>query len=72
MKRIAILVIASTSSPLYVHYIRTYWSALIHHTRVHRPHIDVFLDNHAIGTVRHHCTSHDTYAFIGSALALKR
>ena len=43
MKRIAILVIASTSRPIYVHYIKTYWAALIQHLNATRPHIDVFL-----------------------------
>jgi len=43
MKRIAILVIAATTKPLYVHYIKTYWSALIEHTNAQNPNIDVFL-----------------------------
>ena len=43
MKRIAILVIAASNRPLYVHYIKTYWTALIRHLGVTRPHIDVFL-----------------------------
>lgn len=42
MKRIAILVIADTSLPVYIHYIESYWTELIHHTR-NIPHIDVFL-----------------------------
>ncbi|MGB5705778.1 MAG: hypothetical protein WBM41_03035 [Arenicellales bacterium] len=43
MKKIAILVIAATNQPLYVHYIHTQWTQLIQHTRKHTPHIDVFL-----------------------------
>lgn len=43
MKKIAILVIASTKQPVYVHYIRAYWAELIRHTQAHWPHIDVFL-----------------------------
>jgi len=43
MKKIAILVIAATSQPLYVHYIKTYWTSLIRHLGITRPHIDVFL-----------------------------
>lgn len=43
MKRIAILVIAANSKPLYVHYINTYWANLIKHTNAHTPNIDVFL-----------------------------
>jgi len=43
MKKIAILVIAATSRPIYVHYIKNYWTALIRHLKATRPHIDVFL-----------------------------
>jgi len=43
IKKIAILVIAATNQPLYVHYIKTYWTALIRHLATTRPHIDVFL-----------------------------
>jgi len=43
MKRIAILVIAATTQPVYVHYIRTYWTELIRHLKAAKPHIDVFL-----------------------------
>ncbi|MEO0367409.1 MAG: hypothetical protein AAF197_01340, partial [Pseudomonadota bacterium] len=43
MKKIAILVIASTSTPLYVHYIKNYWAEVIRYTKTFTPHIDVFL-----------------------------
>jgi hypothetical protein len=43
MKRIAILVIAATTQPVYVHYIKTYWTELIRHLKAAKPHIDVFL-----------------------------
>lgn len=43
MKRIAILVIAATNQPVYVHYIKTYWTELIRYLKLTRPHIDVFL-----------------------------
>jgi len=43
LKRIAILVIAATTQPVYVQYIRTYWTELIRHLKVAKPHIDVFL-----------------------------
>jgi hypothetical protein len=43
MKKIAILVIAAVNQPLYIHYIRTYWTALISYLKVESPHIDVFL-----------------------------
>ncbi len=43
MKRIAILVIAATHQPLYVHYINHYWSDFIAYTNAHTPHIRVFL-----------------------------
>jgi hypothetical protein len=33
MKRIAILVIAATTQPVYVHYISTYWTELIRHVK---------------------------------------
>ena len=43
MRRIAILVIAATDQPVYVHYINHYWSDLIAYTNAHTPHIRVFL-----------------------------
>lgn len=43
MKRIAILVIAATNQDVYIHYIKTYWTELIRHLKVSRPHIDVYL-----------------------------
>ena len=43
MKRIAILVIAATNQPVYVHYLKTYWAELIRHTNREKPNIDVFL-----------------------------
>jgi len=43
MKKIAILVIAATNQPVYIHYIKTYWTSLIRHLGTTRPHIDVFL-----------------------------
>jgi hypothetical protein len=43
MKRIAILVIASTKQPLYIHYIKTYWAELIRRTNTEKSNIDVFL-----------------------------
>lgn len=43
MKRIAILVIAATTKPLYEHYIKTYWSDLIKFTNAEKPNVDVFL-----------------------------
>lgn len=43
MKRIAILVIAATNQPVYLHYIKTYWTELIRHSKLTTPHIDVFL-----------------------------
>ena len=43
MRRIAILVIGATNQPLYVHYIRTYWTELISYLSAKKPHIDVFL-----------------------------
>jgi hypothetical protein len=43
MKRIAILAIAATTQPVYVHYIDHYWSDLIAYTNAHTPHIRVFL-----------------------------
>lgn len=43
MKRIAILVIAATTQPVYVHYINHYWSEFIAYTNAHTPHIRVFL-----------------------------
>ena len=38
-----ILVIASTNTPLYIHYIKTYWTTLIDYTNYKKPGIDVFL-----------------------------
>ena len=53
MKRTAILVIAATNSPLYVHYIETYWAQLIRHTNINSPNIDIYLlfedSNDALG-----------------------
>lgn len=43
MKRIAILTIAALSTPVYRHYVTTYWTELIRHTRQHWPNIDVYL-----------------------------
>ena len=43
MKKIAILVIAATSQPVYIHYINKYWTELIRYTNADVPHIDVFL-----------------------------
>ena len=43
MRKIAILVIAAVNQPLYVHYIRTYWTELINYLKTERTHIDVFL-----------------------------
>jgi len=43
MKRIAILVIAATNQPVYIHYIKTYWCELVKHTNAEKPNIDVFL-----------------------------
>lgn len=45
MKRIAILVIAATNQPVYLHYIASYWTEYIRYTNKHVPHIDVFLMN---------------------------
>ena len=42
-KKIAILCIAASNQPVYVHYIHTYWTSLINFTNAHRPNIDVFL-----------------------------
>jgi hypothetical protein len=56
MKRIAILVIAATHQPLYVHYITHYWSDFIAYTNAHTPHIRVFLlfEHHAdLGPYKH-------------------
>ena len=39
----AILIIASTRSPVYVHYIETYWARVIRRTNVDHPHVGVFL-----------------------------
>ena len=43
MKKIAILVIAATNQPVYLHYIKTYWTELINYTNKEKSHIDVFL-----------------------------
>jgi hypothetical protein len=43
MKKIAILVIAATNQPAYIHYIKNYWVELIKHTNEVKPNIDVFL-----------------------------
>lgn len=43
MKKIAILVIAAVNQPLYIHYIRTYWTQLINYLNAESSHIDVFL-----------------------------
>ena len=43
MKKIAILSIAATNQPVYIHYIRNYWTELIKYTNAERPNIDVFL-----------------------------
>ena len=38
-----ILVIASINSPLYIHYINTYWTKVINYTNLYKPNIDIFL-----------------------------
>ena len=43
MKRIAILVIADTSQPVYNFYLRSLWPAMIRYLSKHKPHIDVYL-----------------------------
>ncbi|MEL7060299.1 MAG: hypothetical protein AAGN46_09775 [Acidobacteriota bacterium] len=43
LKRVAILVIASTRSPLYRHYIETFWTRLIRRTNAEFAHVGVFL-----------------------------
>ncbi|MCR9137844.1 MAG: hypothetical protein NXI27_17730 [Alphaproteobacteria bacterium] len=43
MKKIAILVIAAINKPVYVHYIKSYWTAVIRHTNAQKPNIDVYL-----------------------------
>ena len=43
MKKIAILVIGATYPPLYAHYINSYWTEMIRHTRRAKPHIDIYL-----------------------------
>ncbi len=43
MRKIAILVIAAVNQPLYLHYIKTYWTELIRYTNAAKPNIDVFL-----------------------------
>ncbi len=41
--RTAVLVIATTTQPVYRHYIATHWTELIRHTNEHCPDLDVFL-----------------------------
>jgi len=43
MRKIAILVIAAVNQPLYLHYIKSYWTELIRYTNAAKPNIDVFL-----------------------------
>ena len=43
MRKIAILVIAAVNQPLYVHYIKTYWTELIRYANASLPHVDVYL-----------------------------
>lgn len=43
MKKIAILVIAAVNQPVYVHYIRNYWTEAIRHTNADMPNVDIFL-----------------------------
>lgn len=43
MKRIAVVVIAALTQPVYHHYIAKYWTELIRYTNVHTPHLDVYL-----------------------------
>lgn len=43
MKKIAVLVIAATNRPVYVHYIRSYWTEAIRYTNAHAPNIDIYL-----------------------------
>ncbi len=43
VKKIAVLCIAATNQPVYVHYIQNYWTALIRHTNAVVPNIDVYL-----------------------------
>ncbi len=43
MKKVAILVIAATNQPVYIHYIQTYWTELIKYTGAEKSNIDVFL-----------------------------
>lgn len=43
MRKIAILVIAAVNQPLYVHYIKTYWTELIRYANASLPNIDVYL-----------------------------
>lgn len=38
-----ILVISSTNTPVYIHYINTYWTNLIKYTNTNKPNIDVYL-----------------------------
>ena len=38
-----ILVIASINTPLYIHYINTYWTKIINYTNLYKPDIDIFL-----------------------------
>lgn len=43
MKKIAILVIAALNQPVYIHYIKSYWTEVIKHTNAAMANIDVFL-----------------------------
>ncbi len=43
MQKIAVLVIAAVNQPVYLSYIRNYWSAAIHHTKQTCRNIDIFL-----------------------------
>lgn len=43
MKRIAILTIAALSTPVYRHYVTTYWTELIRQARQRWPNIDIYL-----------------------------
>jgi hypothetical protein len=43
VKKIAILVIAATNLPVYVHYIKSYWTEAIRYTNAHVPGMDIFL-----------------------------
>jgi hypothetical protein len=43
MKKIAILVIAAVNQPVYVHYVRSYWTEVIKYVNAEKPNIDVYL-----------------------------